>query len=411
MKFQYNELANSTQFIAISETKEETHGLRAQGPYTPIHLVDNTLTIHYVSKKKLHPDIIAAICITAFYPFIKYTATMPFPVSQRFADGLKMDILPQHAKMDGVYKATQPISITNIDKRVKPYTNAENTVIAYGGGMDSTAIALMFPDYPLVHSANVNDNIEVKKVMKSYINKHLSNDSYVIDTNCKQLCKPGGFTTFTNIFLIPLLLTADLNIKNICCGETLTASCLRTGQKYFPQFNPNRRNRWLRFYNHIGIHMFSPIAGCSELITSKIVYSHSLSKQVLFCEINKGKPCFNCSKCLRKLLELNYHGYNYNFNNFHKDTAIKILKKRPLYDNLYFIETIKHSKTIPHYMKECINDLIHIRTDIFHKIYSKSFIYFPENIKRELLTKLSKYADIMNKEEEKYIESWDMTVI
>ena len=39
MKFRYNELENATQFIAISETKEETYGLRAQGPYAPIHLL------------------------------------------------------------------------------------------------------------------------------------------------------------------------------------------------------------------------------------------------------------------------------------------------------------------------------------------------------------------------------------
>ena len=62
-------------------------------------------------------------------------------------------------------------------------------------------------------------------------------------------------------------------------------------------------------------------------------------------------------------------------------------------------------------MKECIKDIIHIRTDIFHKIYSKSFIYFPDTIKTKLLSKLYNYAEIMNEEEEKYIESWDMTVI
>ena len=102
MKFRYNELENATQFIAISETKEETYGLRAQGPYAPIRLVNNILTIHYVSKKKLHPDVIGAICITAFYPFIKHSATMPFPVSQQFADALKMDILPQHDNINAV---------------------------------------------------------------------------------------------------------------------------------------------------------------------------------------------------------------------------------------------------------------------------------------------------------------------
>ena len=63
MKFRYNELETATQFIAISETKEETYGLRAQGPYTPIHLINNTLTIHYVSKKKLHPVVVKILII------------------------------------------------------------------------------------------------------------------------------------------------------------------------------------------------------------------------------------------------------------------------------------------------------------------------------------------------------------
>ena len=67
---------------------------------------ENKLIVKYVSHNKLHPDIIAAICITAFYPFIHYTATMPFPVSKQFASGLLMDILPQHGKIDGVYRAT-----------------------------------------------------------------------------------------------------------------------------------------------------------------------------------------------------------------------------------------------------------------------------------------------------------------
>ena len=304
MKFKIEITESQTQFIAISESEEEKHGLRAQGPYVPIKLVNDTLIINYVSKLPLHPDIIGAICITAFYPFIKYSATMPFPVSKTFVEGLKMDILPQHDKINGIYRAVKPITITNIDEDLEPYNNGKNTVIAYGGGMDSTAIALLFPDFPIIHSSNSNDDLETKNVIKKFVKENLKNDSFIIDTNCKELCKPGGFTTFTNIFLMPLILSADLNIKNICCGEILGASCLSNGKKYFPQFNTKRRNRWMNFYNHIGLNIFSPTAGCSELITSKIVYKHKLSDKVLFCEINEGKPCFKCIKCLRKILEL-----------------------------------------------------------------------------------------------------------
>lgn len=405
MKFELNITKNFTQFIALSENEHETSGLRAQGPYTPIKLINNVLTIHYVSVNPLHPDIIAAIFVTAFYPFIKYSATMPFPVSQRFADSLKIDILPQHDKIDGEYKPVKEITITNIDSSLEPYNNGKTTVIAYGGGMDTTAIALLFPDFPLIHT---NNRVENKNGMKGFLD-NLKNKSYIIDSNCTDLCKPCGFTTFTNIFLSVLILSADLNIKNICCGEILESSCLCNGLKYFPQFNPKRRNRWMRFYNNIGINVFSLTAGCSELITSKIVFDHKLSDKVLFCQSNKGYPCYKCKKCFRKLLELKLHGYNYDFTSFNEQYITSFLNTRPLYFGNIFIETIKKISDIPLYIKESINDIIHIKSDLFHKINSKSFIYFPEDIKDRLIHELSKYANIMSEEEELYLESWNIT--
>jgi len=113
----------------------------------------------------------------------------------------------------------------------------------------------------------------------------------------------------------------------------------------------------MRFYNHIGINIFSPIAGCSELITSKIVHTHNLSNKVLFCEANQGNPCFKCVKCLRKILELKPHGYNHDFNSFNKQFIIKNLSKRPLYFSHIFIHTIKNNQDIPHYLKKLIKDI------------------------------------------------------
>ena len=405
MKFILHVTNNQTQFTGISEHEDETIGLRAQGPYTPIKLTDNVLTIDYVSTKPLHPDMIAAICITAFYPFIKYSATMPYPVSQQFADSLKMDILPQHETVNGIYKAVKNITITNIDATIETYSGV-NTVIAYGGGIDSTAIALLCPEFPIIHTTNCSDSIERKNVMKRFVEDHLKNEPLLVDSNCKNLCRPGGFTTFTNIFLVPLMLSSDLNIKNICCGEVLESSCLSNGTKYFPQFNPQRRNRWMRFYTNIGINIFSPIAGCSELITSKIVFNNNLSDEVLFCESREGYPCHKCTKCLRKLLELNLHGYNHDFNTFVEKDMTLFLKKRPLYFSNTLIETI-NNQNVPVYMKESISDLIHLNTNLFHKIYSKSFIYFPEDIRNTIIQSLLKYADIMTEEDELYLEQWN----
>lgn len=411
MKFEIKITNTQTHFIAIGESDEEKHGLRAQGPYTSLELIDNTLIIDYVSKLPLHPDIIGAICITAFYPFIKYSATMPFPISKTFAEGLQMDILPQHDKIDGSYRAIKPITITNIDENLESYSNGKNTVIAYGGGMDSTAIALMFPDYPLIHTSNIRVTSEIKDVMKTYIAENLQNKSYVIDSNCTELCRPRGFTTFTNIFLVPLLLSADLNIKNICCGEILESSCMSTGVKYFPQFDPKKRNRWIRFYNHIGLNMFAPTAGLSSIITADIVYKHDLHLKALYCENIKGNKCHNCIKCFRKgseLLNDKTKDFEY-WSNYNKQNMIKELSIRPLPYANTVIYSVNNNNNLPDYFLETIKDLSHIKTDLFKRIYSKSFIYFPEDIKDRLITELTKYAEIMNEEEEKYLENWDIT--
>lgn len=412
MKFKIKTTESQTQFIAISDSDEEKHGLRAQGPYTPIKLINDTFIINYVSKLPLHPDIIGAICITAFYPFIKYSATMPFPVSKSFAEGLQMDILPQHDIIDNVYKAITPITITNIDEDLEPYNNGKNTIIAYGGGIDSTSIALMFPEFPIVHTCDIRADEKVKNVMKKYTADNLKNDSYIIDSNSTQLCRPSGFTGWTNILLVPLILSADLNIKNICYGQILGSSCLSNGIKYIPHFlTEKRRNRWERFYNHIGINTFSPISGCSELITSKIVCINNLADKVLYCERDNGNPCHTCTKCLRKGLQLKLNNCNYNFDAFHEPFITKFLKNRPLYFEHVFIHTIKNNHDIPPYLKEAIKDIIHIETSLFDKIYSKSFIYFPEDIKEKIISKLTQYAEIMNKEEEQYLENWDLTQI
>ena len=73
-----------------------------------------------------------------------------------------------------------------------------------------------------------------------------------------------------------------------------------------------------------------------------------------------------------------------------------------------FIETIK-GQDVPAYMKDSVRDLIHVKTDLFHRIYSKSFIYFPQDIKTRVIQELQKYAELMTDEEEHYLEKWDFT--
>ena len=186
---------------------------------------------------------------------------------------------------------------------------------------------------------------------------------------------------------------------------------MSTGVKYFPQFDPKKRNRWIRFYKKIGFNMFSPTGGLSSIITADIVYKHDLHLKALYCEINKGDKCHNCIKCFRKgseLLKDETKDLKY-WNGFNKQNMIKQLSRRPLPYANTVVYSVKNNKNLPDYFLETVKDLSHIQTDLFNRIYSKSFIYFPEDIKDKLISELTKYADLMTEEEEKYLESWDLT--
>jgi len=140
MKFNYYIDDNQSIFEAIPEDgEEELIGYRMEGNYPELKLVNNKLIIDYVSKEKLHPDIIGAICIFGFYPFIKKYITFPYKVSLNFSESLKYDIFPKFEKS----KIVDEFTILNIDETLTSFRDCHNNnwSLAFGGGMDSSAIA------------------------------------------------------------------------------------------------------------------------------------------------------------------------------------------------------------------------------------------------------------------------------
>ena len=399
MIFKFHESNGYSHFTAIPENEDEYYGYKAEGPYPRIRLVHPTLSLKYVSVVGIHPDIIAAICLTAFYPFIKYKATMPLSVSSEFNTALQT-ILIQHEMINGSYRATQNIVIRNVDDYVRQY-KGDRTVIAFGGGVDSTALSIMFPEYGVVHGKHC-DVTNVDNFAKS-----IQVGSHIVENNCTQICD-DGFTTFTNIFLSALVMSSDLEIGNIMCGEILTSSFLTRGIKYFPQINPRRRNRWFRFYEQIGMNIISPVAGCSEIVTAKIVFSKGLSDKVLFCEKNEGHPCYKCTKCFRKCLIFACCGKSYDFGTFDQEYISNYLRQRPLPSAHVFIEVIKSNRRLPSWIHECIDDLKHIKTDLFHKAYGKSFLNFPSQSREFISNRVRYFVDTMTISDELYLENWNM---
>jgi hypothetical protein len=408
MRFEFEITTNNTIITAIPENDMELNGIRAEYPYKQIKLVDRKLIIDYVPKNIIHPDIIGLICITAFYPFIKYSATMPFPVTQNFADAFKLpEKLLQHDVIDSVYTSTHPIIITNIDNNLAKYDGSSG-IIAYGGGADSTAVALLLPEYTLVNQ--LDKDIHLDALIKSTY--ELKNDKIFRKTNIRSLFSPYGFSGWTNIFLLPLLILGDNNYKNIMCGGVLETTFLQNGKKYFPATDPKRLNKWNTAYKDIGVNIFSPIGGCSEFMTSKLVIDNNMADKVLYCQTLDGYPCHKCIKCFRKNLLFEYLGVSYDKKYWNN------------YDTLHIIKNLQNPDLTPAFTyKHCLMYNISSNKpekimvgssskpqefNPLNRIYAKSFDLIPIDMKNVIKTRLLNKFEEMTSDDTKYIESFDI---
>ena len=391
MKFNYYVDESTSFFEAIPENDEELIGYRMEGNYPELKLMDNILRINYVSKEKLHPDIIAAICIFTFYPFINKNITFPYHVSKNFSESLKYDILPKFNKT----KIVDEFTILNIDDDLisfKDIPTYNNWSIAFGGGMDSSAIAMILPDIPIVH-LKVRDEDEIKKFSET----NLNNETYILSSNIKELTQPNGFPLWTSCFLGNMIMSSDLKTNKMITGTILGASCLKNGKGYFNNCC-KMTNRFDLFLNKVGLKPIYITGGRSEILTSKIIYEHKLSRTVLFCENNNGKPCHKCTKCFRKMLELTYHGEDFNFNTFNKEYISKFLKN-PLLQHIFIFLCNNYNGTneIFKFVRDELKEILDKETEFCNKVYSDIYNKYDPSIKEFIINLLKKNNfDIMD---------------
>jgi hypothetical protein len=244
-------------------------------------------------------------------------------------------------------------------------------------------LALIFPEYDLIHL-----NTYKSDKIKNYMKDNFKNSSHVIETNIKVIAEPKGFTAWTNIYNGALIMSSDLNIGHMITGTILGTACLNAGRGYINNCC-TIKSRWEQFFEGISINPINALGGCSELLSSKIIYDEGLTDSVLYCERINGLPCNACTKCFRKQLELNYHGANFDMDIYDEKYISRfLLDRRPLYFNhifLYILKYIDDKNKLPKYLEKKIYDLKNKNIDFVMKIYSNYYQKYPN--KKDYLIK------------------------
>ena len=404
MKFEFLSMTGQSFLKAIVVTEEEKQGFRAEGPYPLLKMVNDTVIFDY-EIKTIHPDILALLCITCFYPYLDQYVTFPQPVSQKIEEAFgENGVLKLHEVIDGRYQQTKGIKVTNIDDSITPYKGSK-LAISFGGGMDSSALYKLIPEAILVHEQTKlnNGEIQLEKTLETIdlINEEGGQAFSFANNNRRGISEPSGWPGWAACTCNALLLSTDFNIGYIMTGSVIGASFLSNGRKYFPGTDTLRKNKWIQAFELVGIPMFPPTGGLSEVANAIILHKTNFINKAHWCFRDQGSNCQLCWKCFRRdtiLFAIGALDVNNEFwERYNTDFIKKQLVKRPIYFAHIFSFTLRKLEHLT-WLKPFIPYDVENTSDWICNSYTEAIKLVPEELRHLISERIVKFIEPMKDE-------------
>ena len=265
-----------------------------------------------------HPDHLALISLLVAHPFVGTELNLPFEVSERFAIATKVFTS---------YK------VIHTNKTGHEYHAPEDSSpgLAFSGGADSTACLLLMPESTV--SVFMDRPIRKKTSMYNKTAAYATiahaqkqgHEMHSIPCDVEYLRQPLGFPTDLVPSLPLLAIAQQRSIDSIAFG-TVMESAYRIGHEKARNYENSHHYRlWGSLFRAAGLPLFLPVAGISEVGTSKIVRESTFNAYTRSCIRGKWpNACENCWKCFRKnMVEEKFRDQQVSENYLMKGLAIK----------------------------------------------------------------------------------------
>jgi hypothetical protein len=323
-----------------------------------IKLVNHFVSFNNSKLLKLHPDVIALICTLTFYPFIKNSSNIIFPldISNYFASHLikhfnkntKFNIDPTL-----IIRKNRSMGSTSPSQGTSP----SRGILSWGGGVDSHTILLFQPDIykVIVHLGEAcgdlaNPDCSTPNPPDThppgthppgthpYLNiiSNIQQLSEIIKANFAS--QKIGWSLWCQVLIPALLVSEDYEgkLSFIGVGGNLGSVFLHNGSHYHPTHI--NHNLWYQTFSAVGLPLYVPLAGLTDIAITKLLYkccsksdcsksdcsksdcsksdcsksdcsksdcSKTIISNIKYCGNNTGLDnCHKCPKCLRRELIL-----------------------------------------------------------------------------------------------------------
>ncbi len=404
MKIEFYTVGGSTYIEAFFESDDHLESNRLEGAGVKI-TNRNPMVFFDQVYENIHPDVVGLICLAIFYPFIGKSVTLPFPVSRRLADSINRQI----------FTKSKTIEIRNIDESLKVYEGNGKAVLAFGGGMDSSAIRALFPDAYLVHEASIrNGELIPDKTNELMTRLNKEDKGVLVKTNSRYISEPGGWHIWIGSMITSLLEAAKGNYSLIYAGTILGSAYMSNGAKYFDRqksakWHGASGNYWQQIFWDIGLPLVQPLMGCSEILTLKASCSKLPRNEIYFCTANNGDACGICAKCFRRAcIDEFVTGKSVDFTRFENPDVIRVLDRKPTYFGHIYASLMAGGWIPPAFAKERLSHLPK-KTEFALKYNPESIDFMPESLKDIIKNVLDENFEVMNDDDIEIMKNWDQT--
>lgn len=405
MKFEFWTTPGHSHLKAIFEENDSLEGKREEGAGTPITLEQKTVTFDY-EVQNIHPDLLGLLCLITFFPFIGTEAEFPQPVSSRLYEAFQ----------NKCFTDKKDISFRNISPDVEVYVG-HKVALSFGGGIDSSAVREMFPEAFVVHEAHIRDGTVVHSHSHHIVKALEPDGGRLVSSNIRYLSHPGGWHSWPCSVSTSLLMATDRKIGLILTGSVLGSCFLSNGVKFWDRVRARAwhgpsGNYWQSAFETIGITMFSPVTGVSEMQTMKLSNKLLSEKKVVYCMEANGSACNSCSKCFRRAVIRTYiePDFSPNWNDYNTPSMHQFLAKRPLYFGHIFSTCFSLKPELyPDWILNRITDLVKVDSDWTMRCYQNSFLLCPLEWREFISTRVLEFIQPMTEDDSEKMRSWNQS--
>jgi hypothetical protein len=225
--------------------------------------------------------------------------------------------------------------------------------LSFSGGVDSTAAMCLMPENSLLFYLERDFDSMIQHENAHRFISHLETidkEVVVIKSNHEIIrtfySKNPGFSTDYACMAHLILLADHFDLDAAATGMPLENSYFFHGSRIRDFSQSSFWKRYSPIFSYLGIPLYQPVAGCSEILNNTIVNTLGYAKMATSCLRSKeaGKTCNECWKCFRKNI---FNGLDWKMS----PEISTFLAKRPLKQGmatLYALQLIhKSNENLP----------------------------------------------------------------